>query len=54
MPGKIIAIGHVVVNKEGKISDLVMLTFYRMHRKFMFHFSVFSNQATTPVTMIYL
>lgn len=42
-----LVIGDVVVDKADKISDLVKLTFYRMHRKFMLHLSTFSNQAKT-------
>lgn len=42
-----IAAGDVGVNKADKIFDLVMLIFYKMHRKFMLPFSIFSNQTET-------
>lgn len=51
---KMTAAGDVVVNKADKISDLVTLMFYRMHRKFMLHSPTFSNQAKTHITMICL
>ena len=44
---KVIAVGDVVVNKTDKVFDLVMVIFYKMHRKFMLPFSIFSNQTET-------
>lgn len=42
-----IAVGDMVVNKADKVFDLVMLLFYKMRRKFMLPFSIFSNQTDT-------
>ena len=44
---KVIAVGDVVVNKTDKVFDLVMVIFYKMHRKFMLPFSIFCNQTET-------